>query len=65
MRKSSICNDWRCVRDDGRTDTLDKKNQRAGKKSESRRAELRKEWIGKFKANFRAQLDNIEFVDEQ
>ena len=28
-------------------------------------AELRKEWIGKFKANFRAQLDNIEFVDEQ
>ena len=28
-------------------------------------AELRKEWISKFKANFRAQLDNIEFVDEQ
>ena len=27
--------------------------------------ELRKEWIAKFKANFRAQLDNIEFVDEQ
>ena len=28
-------------------------------------AELRKEWISKFKANFRAQLDNIDFVDEQ
>ena len=28
-------------------------------------AVLRKEWLGKFKANFRAQLDNIEFVDEQ
>ena len=28
-------------------------------------AELRKEWLAKFKANFRAQLDNIEFVDEQ
>lgn len=26
---------------------------------------LRLEWIEKFKANFRAQLDNIEFVDEQ
>ena len=26
---------------------------------------LRKEWIEKFKANFRAQLDNIEFVDKQ
>ncbi|MBE6008248.1 MAG: DUF896 domain-containing protein [Lachnospiraceae bacterium] len=26
---------------------------------------LRKEWINKFKANFRAQLDNIEFVDKQ
>lgn len=26
---------------------------------------LRKEWIAKFKANFRAQLDNIEFVDKQ
>ena len=28
-------------------------------------AVLRKEWINKFKANFRAQLDNIEFVDKQ
>jgi len=28
-------------------------------------AVLRKEWLEKFKANFRAQLDNIEFVDEQ
>ena len=28
-------------------------------------AMLRKEWLEKFKANFRAQLDNIEFVDEQ
>ena len=26
---------------------------------------LRKEWLEKFKANFRAQLDNIEFVDKQ
>ncbi len=26
---------------------------------------LRKEWINKFKANFRAQLDNIEFIDKQ
>ncbi len=26
---------------------------------------LREEWLGKFRANFRAQLDNIEFVDEQ
>ena len=26
---------------------------------------LRKEWLDKFKANFRAQLDNIEFVDKQ
>ena len=26
---------------------------------------LRKEWIAKFKANFRAQLENIEFVDKQ
>ena len=28
-------------------------------------AVLRKEWLEKFKATFRAQLDNIEFVDEQ
>ena len=28
-------------------------------------AVLRKEWLEKFKANFHAQLDNIEFVDEQ
>ena len=28
-------------------------------------AVLRKEWLEKFKVNFRAQLDNIEFVDEQ
>lgn len=26
---------------------------------------LRLQWLEKFKANFRAQLDNIEFVDEQ
>ena len=26
---------------------------------------LRKEWLEKFKANFRAQLENIEFVDKQ
>ena len=25
----------------------------------------RKEWLEKFKANFRAQLENIEFVDKQ
>ena len=26
---------------------------------------LRKKWLEKFKANFRAQLENIEFVDKQ
>ncbi len=26
---------------------------------------LRREWLKKFRENFRAQLDNIEIVDEQ
>ena len=31
----------------------------------AQQAVLRKEWLEKFNANSRAQLDNIEFVDEQ
>ena len=41
------------------------KKQRKYEAEKEEQAILRKEWIAKFKANFRAQLDNIEFVDKQ
>ena len=68
MRKLSICNGVRRMKDvwTKRINELAKKAKTVGLTEAEKEEQtlLRQEFLIKFRANFKTQLDNIEIVDE-